>query len=843
MSLPADLDRILQEDDWLRRIARRLVKDGESSEDLVQDAWVAALTRKRGDRPWLFGVLRNLRREGTRRSVREADLRAELPLPGTSPAADDVVSELLLRKRVTAGLLELQEPFRTTLYLRYVQDENLPAIARRTKVAVSTVHQRIHRGLELLRVQLDAHYGGQRESWALGLLSLAQPPGAAAGLFGGILMGASAKVVAAMIVVSGGVALVWNSQTEAPVLSAPLVEEREAVAESEDVSPIELTPTTQEARQPIAVTASEAVVPEELVASPLTAWTGRVIDLEGVPVGGATVTFENARTEAGASKPTTQADAMGVFSLSVPASTGDEPKFVCSDDGWITLLRGVPSSGERVVVVGRTADFAGVVVDDSGAPIPNAELRLSLRQSLFRDLAIPRPFTNLDIDRTIKTNASGEFALPGFCGGEHVGMWVTANGFALEAVSLPVHGDTAMRIVLTAPKKEFVLRGYVLNTTGNPVVGASVSAGEDIVSTDADGAFELAWSESTMMTTAGSEDGGFRLIHDTSVLRAAYPGNLPAELIIAELDPAQEIILVLGQESLTLGGRIVDESGTARPDVIVWVSDLTPFGSQSHETGESRAVWNISVEELNNHSRHGCGTQTDTEGRFELGGLMDREYQVRAYHVPTGTQDGPWTVSAGTTDLELTLATEPDTTRVAGRVVSAQGVPIVNAWVSPRRGKDYSIETQPPHLSDVSIGLRTDEEGRFEFPALATRGTILALQHELFFIREFDLEGVPNLDELEIVQPLLCDVQVELSWDPDLADSLQILDADGQPVEILESYGAFLATGNTARFTEGKSSVFQALETGETVVLMKEGDEVLRESIRLDPKELTHVVL
>ena len=843
MSLPADLDRILEEDDWLRRIARRLAKDAESSEDLVQDAWVAALTRKRGDRPWLFGVLRNLRHEGARRSIREADVRAGLPPPGTSPAADDVVSELLLRKRVTAGLLKLEEPYRTTLYLRYVQDENLPAIARRTKVAVSTVHQRINRGLELLRVQLDEHYEGKRSSWALGLLSLAEPPGAAAGLFGGILMGASAKVVAAMIAVSGGVALVWNSQTEAPVLSAPLVEEQEAVAEAEAVSPIELAPTTQEAREPIAAMASEPPDQEELVASALTSWSGRVIDLDGVPLGGATVVFENASSDAESSRRTTQTDAMGAFTLSVPTTTDGDPKFVCDEDGWTTLLQGVPAGGERIVVVGRITDFAGVVVDDSGTPIPNAELRLSLRQSLFRDLAIPRPFTNLDFDRTIKTNASGEFDLPNFCGGEHVGMWVTANGFALESVSLPAHGDSAMRIVLEAPDEEFVLRGYVLDTTGNPVEGASVSAGEDIVSTNVDGAFELGWSDLSTMRTEVLGEGSFGLSSDTSVLRAAFPGSLPAQLTIAELDLAQEIILVLGQESLTLTGRIVDESGVVRPGVIVWVSDLTPFGNQSHETGESRAVWDVSIEELNNSSRHGCGKQTDSEGRFELGGLLDREYQVRAYHISTGTQGGPWTIAAGATDLELTLAAEPDTTRVAGRVVSALGVPIVDAWVSPRRGKDYSIETQPPHLPSVAIGLRTDENGRFEFPALATRGTILALQHELFFIREFDLEGVQNLEELEIVQPLLCDVQVELSWDPDLADSLQILDADGLPVDILESFGAFLATRDSARFIEGKSSVFQAIETGETVVLMKDGVEVLRESIRLDPEELTHVVL
>ena len=59
MPPPFELEAVLRADDWLRRMARSLV-DADASEDLAQDAWVAALSRGRGDRGWLFGVLRNL---------------------------------------------------------------------------------------------------------------------------------------------------------------------------------------------------------------------------------------------------------------------------------------------------------------------------------------------------------------------------------------------------------------------------------------------------------------------------------------------------------------------------------------------------------------------------------------------------------------------------------------------------------------------------------------------------------------------------------------------------------------------------------------------------------------
>ena len=48
MSVPPafDLQGLLAEDQWIRRLARKLAGDPHAAEDLVQDTWAAALDSK-----------------------------------------------------------------------------------------------------------------------------------------------------------------------------------------------------------------------------------------------------------------------------------------------------------------------------------------------------------------------------------------------------------------------------------------------------------------------------------------------------------------------------------------------------------------------------------------------------------------------------------------------------------------------------------------------------------------------------------------------------------------------------------------------------------------------------
>src|SRR5262245_46885757 len=126
-----DLQGLLAEDQWIRRLARKLAADRHGSEDLVQDAWVAALDardpRPRELRPWLSGILRNLWTDAKRaqqaRGARERAAARDEALDSTS----ELVAELELRRCVAEALLALEEPYRRALYLRFLQGRSRSA--------------------------------------------------------------------------------------------------------------------------------------------------------------------------------------------------------------------------------------------------------------------------------------------------------------------------------------------------------------------------------------------------------------------------------------------------------------------------------------------------------------------------------------------------------------------------------------------------------------------------------------------------------------------------------------------------------------------------------------------
>ena len=68
-------EQLLQHSQWAQSLARHLVGDAAEAEDLVQDAWMAALKGPPPEgaiRPWLGGVMRNLARMGRRFAISES---------------------------------------------------------------------------------------------------------------------------------------------------------------------------------------------------------------------------------------------------------------------------------------------------------------------------------------------------------------------------------------------------------------------------------------------------------------------------------------------------------------------------------------------------------------------------------------------------------------------------------------------------------------------------------------------------------------------------------------------------------------------------------------------------
>ncbi len=169
----AELNALLSHAAWLRRLARQLAEQSADADDLLQDTWTAAWRRPpdagRPARPWLAEVLRNFarmsRRTAERRRGREldADAAAVEPIPGP----DERLARVELQQRLAELILELEEPYRSTVLLRYYEDRTASEIAEHEGIAAATVRWRLKQGLTRLRARLDQRYGGDRRAWLL----------------------------------------------------------------------------------------------------------------------------------------------------------------------------------------------------------------------------------------------------------------------------------------------------------------------------------------------------------------------------------------------------------------------------------------------------------------------------------------------------------------------------------------------------------------------------------------------------------------------------------------------------------------------------------------------------
>jgi len=235
-------ESLLRHRDFVRGLAAGLLHDEQASDDVVQETFVTALSRpRRGDWPlaaWLGGIARNLSRrmlrERRRRTVREQ--AASRPEHVRSTA--EVVASEEARQRVVAAVLQLPEPFRTTILLRYYDGLPPRAIARRLGVPGATVRSHLHRGLLRLRQQLDSDAGGQQAWRALLLPLAANTTTSATGAVRMFTMGKRIRVAAALLLTTmlAGGWLLHERGAEAPTAapssggSAPLAVAADAPA-------------------------------------------------------------------------------------------------------------------------------------------------------------------------------------------------------------------------------------------------------------------------------------------------------------------------------------------------------------------------------------------------------------------------------------------------------------------------------------------------------------------------------------------------------------------------------------------------------------------------------------
>ncbi|MCE9638239.1 MAG: sigma-70 family RNA polymerase sigma factor [Planctomycetes bacterium] len=177
MSEPVPIEALLAHRDWVRGLARSLVTDPGLADDVEQETWLAALRHPPHDavtvRPWFVTVARNFARQGRRGVMRRSRREEAVARPERQPATDEVVAQAETHKRVVLAVMDLDEPYRTTILLRYFEGLSVAECASRVGVAEDTFRTRLRRGVERLRAALgaaDVH----ANDWRVALLPLAR---------------------------------------------------------------------------------------------------------------------------------------------------------------------------------------------------------------------------------------------------------------------------------------------------------------------------------------------------------------------------------------------------------------------------------------------------------------------------------------------------------------------------------------------------------------------------------------------------------------------------------------------------------------------------------------------
>jgi len=294
-------EALLEHAAWVRDLARALVADENGADDVSQETLLAAMStpaRKIRDlRSWLAGAVRNLVRQDRRLASRRAERETRAARTDRVPSPAELVEKADLQRYVVKLVLELNEPYRSTVLYRYFEGSSVRQIARRAGVPFETVRTRLRRALERIRIKLERHFEGDPRGWRSAILPLLllRPPAVAlakaggpaslTGLFKGALaMPTPLQIGILLVVAVGATVMFWPGGMEP---TAPETKEAAvAVAAPVEPEPADAAPAAEPAPDPEPAL-GPAPVPLEPSQGKI---VGVVTDQNDAPIEGAAVT-------------------------------------------------------------------------------------------------------------------------------------------------------------------------------------------------------------------------------------------------------------------------------------------------------------------------------------------------------------------------------------------------------------------------------------------------------------------------------------------------------------------------------------------------------------------------
>ncbi len=721
-----NIEALLAQTSWLRRLAIHLVSDPDKANDLVHETWAVALEKppKHGVdlRRWLAKVLRNRARNRYRDEdlqeyhERNASKSEELSLEETEQRA-------AIQKQVADAVYRLEEPYRTAITLFYYDGFPTSEIARRMSTTPANARQLLSRGREMLRARLDREFGN-RKTWRLAFVAMLRRGGVAP-----VAVGSGKVVVLTAVAAALAILSLLVSRYVLPDASRRAENQAVAAVSTEHLRIRDGSPLTGD---------SNSGHREGLGSQ------GRAVDLDrdihGVvigpgdePVRGATIVvfgddasgyaswdpdLEIVRTRIAS----TESDALGKFAVEVPP--GRPFVLEASAKGYATSILGYRCAGEGVTVrLGPGSTLEGRVTRGiDGSPLADTRLELSTDEGTFEGVRLPLS--------SGRTDESGRFRFENLPG-SMVSLWIMPRSQCAAAFRRRVEIAPGSPTFLEIPLEDgATVSGKVLDAeTKEPITNAVVGEtwASEFVHVDADGRYVC-----TNLPSGSSR---------ARVLEARADGYRPAPHLFDR--GVLENFNFLLTRGGTLSGRILDSEGRIVPDAQVLAVWSQPNLSTINEAVRIRG-------------------QSNDRGRFELHeagkGLA---FTLLVRHVGSGAFVRSYPEIPGADEVMRNLGDIwlPATSSLRGSLVDEKGRPRTD-WVvtltaaAPRELNPVIAQ----YLMDRTA--KTDDRGRFAFSDLA-EGTYLVSTSQSGMDRNSDPQSTETVSVApgDVIENLQLQVQ------------------------------------------------------------------------------------
>ncbi|MFT7478764.1 MAG: RNA polymerase sigma-70 factor (ECF subfamily), partial [Gammaproteobacteria bacterium] len=779
-----DAELLLDQTAWVKGLARSLAIDASGADDVAQEAMLAAWqTRDSSDRDlaglrtWLTGVVRNLSnlrvRGESRRRVREEWVAR----PEPTPSVAETVSRAAQLRLVVDEVMDLDEPHRSAILLRYFDGLSTQQVAETMECSPEAARKRLSRALRKLRERLDQKHGGDGASWLTALTPFLGDlaPGSGAG---GLAVGAQGagklssagwsavgSVAAGAALLVGGGMLYSGGPDERPI--------ELAVALSPTIAPLTTSPSAGErdrsVRVPLAPSGSDNAslpleqpvdqdipgtslpgdeVPFAPQVRPQPSASGHVFDLAATPVQGVEVFRAGPLSERLAM---TLGD--GSFEAMLGIRDGQDLHLVARSDRHATLraarVQDLALHVEPIIIVAPRVDLAGQVVDEAGQPLDDVHISLAVSDMVLHGFPHPLQST-VPVERNFDAHSDGRFQLDGWVTAVGLSLNVERPGYESLVLAVPDHSDLDMRIMLSRSPLQ-VLHGVVLHRNGEPASLAQVQLGPYSAPVGGQGLFRLE----------------YRAVAPETALRASSPGFVPSRIASfgARLASADAGVLpvriVLGGPARSIAGVIHDPDGQP-------VEGWETFAIAADGAGALMAMAG------HQEGRHSVSS---ADGRFLLTGLSEADYVVHAVNRETLIVLTSDVVRAGEASrIELEVPENPYTS-VRGRIVARDGAPLVGARVTVVLDQAFLAGEMEMVVDPDAY---TDSLGGFSLAQVPLAFVDLRVEHPDVFAMTLDLQSATDMNALEFEVPR--DRFIQLDEAGDGAVSFEVFGGRGQRI-------------------------------------------------------------